>query len=243
TVRRNGLTEKNRTRLRQFSEDKMIGVLLSLPQRLVAKAGRKKPSYRTALLVQTALAIMILTFAPMRIGNLVSLDRQRHFQWARHEGRRILHLVLPASEVKNDIDLEFPLPPDVTDLLDLYMSKYQPLMTGRLTSTLLFPGTKGVPKNQPGFSRAISATIERETGLKMNPHLFRHFAALLFLERHPGSYEDVRRLLGQKRLATTLQNYAGLETAAAVRRFDNVVLEHVRSVPTGRRTKRGRYDS
>ena len=70
----------------------------------------------------------------------------------------------------------------------------------------------------------ISATIERETGLKMNPYLFRHFAALLFLEHHPGSYEEVRRILGHKRISTTLQNYAGLETAAAVRRYDEVVL-------------------
>jgi site-specific recombinase XerC len=69
------------------------------------------------------------------------------------------------------------------------------------------------------------AVIERETGLEMNPHLFRHVAAHFFLEDHPGNYEDVRRLLAHKRIDTTLQNYAGLEMAAAVRRFDQTILD------------------
>lgn len=59
----------------------------------------------------------------------------------------------------------------------------------------------------------------------MNPQLFRHVAAYFFLEDHPGHYEDVRRLLALKRIDTTLNNYAGLEMAAAVRRFDQTILD------------------
>jgi len=222
----NGLTEKNRSRLRQFSDNKIVGVLVALPARLVAKVKVLKPSHRSALLVQTALAIAVLILAPIRIGNLVALDRRQHFRWARHDGQRVLHLVIPAVEVKNSVDLEYPLPQELTALLDLYMTKYQPLMARLHPSGLLFPGLKGGPKQQEGFSRAISATIQRETGIKMNPHLFRHLAALLFLERHPGSYEEVRRILGQKRVSTTIQNYAGLEITAAVRRYDEVILSY-----------------
>ena len=57
-----------------------------------------------------------------------------------------------------------------------------------------------------------------ETGLVMNPHLFRHLGAHLFLERHPGSYEEVRRVLGHKNIDTTIENYAGLETADSMNR-------------------------
>lgn len=230
----NGLTEKNRTRLRQFADDKMVRILLDLPNRLVAKAKKMPLSYGAALLAQTALAIEILTLAPMRIGNLVALDRYKHFHWARHNGQRVLHMVIPAVDVKNDVDLEFPLPEDLTVMLDSYMAIYQPILDRGRRSGLLFPGMKGGPKQQEGFSRTISATIQRETGLKMNPHLFRHLAALLFLEHHPGSYEEVRRILGQKRISTTLQNYAGLETAAAVRRYDEVVLARRGTSPVGK---------
>lgn len=220
-----GLTEKNRNRLRQFADDAALDRLLRLPQRLVSDAGKRQLSYRVALRVQMALAIEFLIFAPIRIGNLVQLDQNRHFHWARFDGRRVLHLVIPAAEVKNDVDLEFPLPTETVALLDLYMGSYQPALVGSGSSSLLFPGRDGGSKNQPGLSRQISATIKRETGLVMNPHLFRHLGAHLFLERHPGNYEEVRRVLGHKKIDTTIENYAGLETAAAVRRFDNVILE------------------
>lgn len=220
-----GLTRKNRNRVRQFADDRATSRLLNLPGRLVADAKKRPLTYRTALRVQMALAIELLIFAPIRVGNLVRLDRHRHYHWARFKGDRVLHLVIPAAEVKNDVNLEFPLLPETVALLDLYMTTYQPILDHRHPSGLLFPGRNGVPKNQPGFSRQITAIIERETGLKMNPHVFRHLAAQFFLEDHPGNYEDVRRILAHKRIETTLQNYAGLEMAAAVRRFDQTILD------------------
>jgi len=232
-----GLTERNRNRLRQFADDAALHRLLMLPQHLVSDAGKRQHSYRVALKVQMALAIEFLIIAPIRIGNLVQLDHNRHFHWARFDGQRVLHLVIPAAEVKNDVDLEFPLPTETAALLDLYMGSYQPTLIGVGSSSLLFPGRDGGPKNQPGLSRQISATIKRETGLVMNPHLFRHLGAHLFLERHPGSYEEVRRVLGHKKIDTTIENYAGLETAAAVRRFDEVILER-RAMHYARKARR-----
>ena len=220
-----GLTRKNRDRLRQFADDRAANRLLNLPGRLVADVKKRSPTYRTALKVQMALAIELLIFAPIRVGNLVRLDRHRHFHWARSNGDRVLHLVIPAAEVKNDMDLEFPLLPETVALLNLYMNTYQSVLGHGHPSGLLFPGRGGVPKNQPGFSRQITAIIARETGLQMNPHLFRHVAAHFFLEDHPGNYEDVRRLLAHKKIDTTLQSYAGMEMAAAVRRFDQTILD------------------
>ncbi len=221
---RRGLTEKNRTRLRQFAEDRSVHNLLNLPARLVAKAKRGTLSRKVALMVQTALAIELLIFAPIRIGNLVRLDRNRNFVWARSAGQRALHLVIPAVEVKNEVDLEYPLPQETVALLDLYTSTYQPVLTRGNPSSLLFPGQGQGPKRPNGFCLQISSTIKRETGLEMNPHLFRHLGALLHLESHPGEYEVVRRVLGHKSINTTLQNYAGLEIAAAVRHFDQTIL-------------------
>ncbi|MFQ5792432.1 MAG: hypothetical protein ACE5JI_18335, partial [Acidobacteriota bacterium] len=90
---RKGLAEKNRVRLQQFADDGAVHDLLNLPGRLIANTKRAPISRRTALKVQTALAIEILIFAPIRIGNLVRLDRNRHFVRARSAGQRMLHLV------------------------------------------------------------------------------------------------------------------------------------------------------
>jgi integrase len=57
----------------------------------------------------------------------------------------------------------------------------------------------------------------------MNPHLFRHLGALLFLKMNPGQYESVRQLLGHKNIQTTINFYAGFETDEAMHRFNRVI--------------------
>lgn len=222
--RRRGLTEKNKALLRQFAQEKVQRALAMLPDTILAKVSKAPMDTRTALRVQTALAIAMLTVAPMRLGNLLRLDRERHFVWAFSAAERHRHLIVPAAEVKNDVDLDFPLPKHVADLVELYFRKYQPLLTGGAPSSLFFPGRGDRPKQDSALRKQISATIYAEIGVKMHPHLFRHLAALVFLQHHPGDYETVRRFLGHKSLATTLNCYAGLETAAAARRYDAVIL-------------------
>lgn len=59
----------------------------------------------------------------------------------------------------------------------------------------------------------------------MNPHLFRHIAAKLYLGANPGGYEVMRRVLGHARMETTSRSYAGLETRNAARHFDEEILK------------------
>jgi integrase len=59
----------------------------------------------------------------------------------------------------------------------------------------------------------------------MNTHLFRHATAKIYLDANPGGYEVVRRVLGHRSSDTTSRYYTGLETAAAVRHFDDTILK------------------
>jgi integrase len=67
--------------------------------------------------------------------------------------------------------------------------------------------------------------VHKHAGLRVNPHLFRHIGAKLFLDGNPGAYEVVRRVLGQRSIETTTNYYTGCETAAAVRHFDAEILK------------------
>ena len=222
---RGGMTEKNRKRLAQFCDDGNVGQLLLLPEKLV-RAARKGPAgYNASLKVQMAVAISILIFAPLRLGNLRTLDRTRHFYWDRSNGRRALHIVIPKDEVKNDVELEYPLPDEVTELIDHYIAKHQPRLANGHPSGLLFPGRTGQAKSESGLRNGLISTIRRETGLVMNPHLFRHLVGLLYLETNPGDYESVRLLLGHKSINTTIKFYTGQEIRRTVERYDKIILE------------------
>lgn len=219
-----GLTEKNRRRLQQFADDRVVGALLDLPGKLSREAKAVPASRKAAYKMQMAVAIALLIFAPIRIGNLCALDRQRHFVPGRAGGKRTLFMVLPATMVKNDVDLEFPLPGEVIELLDLYMTRYQPLLYPDQPSSFLFPGSQGRPKGRNIMGKQINKTVKDRIGVDLNPHLIRHLAAYLHLEAFPGEYETVRRLLGHRSLKTTVNNYAGLETTAAVLHYDAAIL-------------------
>src|SRR5262249_24333436 len=135
-----------------------------------------------------------------------------------------VHIIVEPEAVKNDVPLDFPLPPAITALLETYLAKFRP----RLATpgcTALFPGRKGGSKSLNGLRDQICKAIRRRTGIEMHPHLFRHAAAKLFLETHPGDYEEVRRILGHRSIATTIKFYTPLETAAAVRRYDEIILK------------------
>lgn len=229
-----GLTAKNRAALRRLEDDPvLVAKLLALPERLARGLERKgaaaaMPLTRAeALRLQTALAIAILLAAPIRIANLVGLRLDRHLlrsSGGPGEGPR-LRLVLPAAEVKNNRDLEHPLPPWVVALLDRYLAQAR-LVLGPRPGPWLFPGAQdGAGKTDQALRQQIKDATERELGLRLTPHQFRHACGLVYLMANPGGHEVVRHLLGHRSIATTIRHYAGMETLAALRHYDAVVLE------------------
>ena len=150
----------------------------------------------------------------------------------------MVHLVIPEHEVKNDVAIELPLPPHVVELLDTYLTRYR----GRISpgaSPWLFPNDEGQCRNIAGFGRAIGEFIYNETGIRMNPHLFRHLCAKIHREANPNDFESIRRLLGHTRLETTVRFYACLTTKEAFKRYDGM-LDGIREAGLKPRPARGR---
>lgn len=216
-----GLTKTNRSRLRQLDDPQNAAALLRLPDTLIGLAARNPRAHAGALQAQTAVAIEILLMAPLRIGNLAQLDLERHL--VRSGRGKELHLVLEPEEVKNGEAIEYPLLPESAALIEHYSTEYRPRLAPP-GCTALFPGRGGGPKSLNALRDQICKAIHRHTGMRMNPHLFRHAGAKLFLDANPGAYEVVRRVLGHRSLNTTTTFYTGLEAAPAVRHFDTTIL-------------------
>ncbi len=103
------MTEKNRAMLRRFTDEDRVENLLTQGEQALAAFNRlRHPLRRDALALEVALAIEILIAAPVRVQNLASISLSRHLV-SSSEG--ITHLIFPACEVKNAVDLEFGLLP------------------------------------------------------------------------------------------------------------------------------------
>ena len=222
--KKRGLTEKNKARLAQFDSenDEMVNALLNLPQRIVSKLPlNRPPTHDEALAAQTALAIEILEVIPLRVQNLAGLDFERHIIRGRDGSAR---LCIASGEVKNGFDIEAPLPKSTVELLDLYLMHFRPKLKNANTAWL-FPGRDASrPKCVQQLRKQIQDTLTRDLGIEFNPHLFRHFAAMIFLRANPGQYGVVQLLLGHKSIETTMAFYCGFEASAAVRQYDQHVL-------------------
>ena len=224
-VTQKGMTARNREALRAFDDPAAVEALLGLPQRILRQVeGSGRSGYRAAKLIQTALAIELLLNAPVRIQNLASIEPVRHLLEVGTRKSRAVHLRFPAAEVKNRNNLEFPLMTGSIALLDIYRSKWRPLlMTG--SSPFLFPGkTPERNKGNGALSAQIRELVHAHTRLDMPAHRFRHAAAKIFLDRNAGQYEIIRQLLGHKDITTTISFYAGAESASAARHYARTIL-------------------
>jgi integrase len=217
-----GMTTKNRNRLDQFDEQQNIQAIMQLPRVLRAEALKSKKSLRIrALLMQTAVAIELLVMNPLRLHNLHGLHNGRQIK--RTSGG-IWQINVPREEVKNSLAIKGALPRETSHLLDEYVSKYLPALAAT-GNTALFPGRGDKPKTAGLLGMQISKAILRKTGIEMNPHLFRHFGALHYLNDHVGDYGTMRLALGHKNLETLTLFYSGTETPAALEHFDKHVLK------------------
>ena len=158
------VTDKNKHRLNQFDDLYNVELLVLLPGRLSAAAEkRQRRSSRLALDVMHAVAIEILLVCPMRMGNLASLDIERHFRWRGKGNSQTISLSVPGAEVKNGVAIEADFPRETTSLIRLYLKSYRDLVSTN-SGNWLFPMATGGSHRNPGhLSEEIGRTIHRET--------------------------------------------------------------------------------
>jgi hypothetical protein len=227
--RRGGLTDKNTAFLRQVLTPGVWRRVVNLPMEMM-EAARSQQSYaavKAAVTAQLAVAITILTVAPVRLANLTAIKLGVHL--IKPDGPDSNYwLVFPDYDVKNRVRLQYPLEPYLTGLIDEYVHDFRPTLLRGRNEDWLFPGQRGGAKGKISFSGQITDRIYKATGLRMTVHQFRHAAGALILQRRPGEYELVRLLLGHLNEQTTINAYIGLENIRASEIFGEIVLEHMK---------------
>jgi integrase len=215
-----GMTPKNRARLRPLQDLQTRRRLLTLPEQLFTQAEQMTPGLIAACQTERAVAVAILLYCPIRVKNLAAIHLEKHVQ---RPGSGRTYLVFEAGEIKNRHPVELELPERVVGLMNRHCATRSPILC-KPDNPWLFPARKSSGSMNPNsLSRSVFQTIREKTGLDVNVHLFRHLAAMLYLEARPGEYEAVRRLLGHTQLSRTLNAYAGFEAGTATRLFGDII--------------------
>jgi site-specific recombinase XerC len=223
-----GLTDKNTALIRQVLTPGVWGRVVKLPQDLMcaARSQRSSAPHRAAVTAQIAVAIAILTVAPVRLANLVGI--RLGINLIKPGGPDSNYwLTFPDHDVKNRVRLEYPLEQYLTRMIDEYVHDFRPLVLRGRNDDWLFPGQSAGAKASTLFSGQITQRIYQTTGLRMTVHQFRHAAGALILKSRPGEYELVRQLLGHRNVQTTINAYIGLENIRASEIFSEIVMQHM----------------
>jgi hypothetical protein len=111
----------------------------------------------------------------LRAKNLASLHLGRHIVRTRPGGAR--HIVIASEEVKNQTPLAFEVSGRLGKLIDAYLARCRPLLSGD-PDGFLFPARKGGAKTPAQLAAQIKHAIAQATGIVLNAHAFRHLSAM-----------------------------------------------------------------
>lgn len=222
--REEGMTPKNLALIRQVLTPDVWPRVVNLPEQLMRKARSLQGHAlaHAAVLAQIAVAVAILTVAPVRLDNLTGIRLEEHLTKPGGPDSNYW-LVFRKYDVKNRQPLQFKLDETVTAIIDEYVYKFRPRLLRGSNADWLFPGERGNRKNKISFSTQIVDRVEELTGIRITVHQFRHAAGALMLKHHPGNYELVRRILGHKSIETTRKFYCELDTTQASEIYAEII--------------------
>jgi site-specific recombinase XerC len=213
-------SETNVDLQRCFRDEGLQQDLAMLPSDMLKRLRNKRTiTLSDALTAQMALGVAVLCSAPMRSINLALLEEGVHVFDTGVGRKREIRIKLPADTTKNEVAMQYVLSPAAIEAFDIDKKHFRETVAGE-GSKLLFPSSRGGTKRPANLSKQIANFTRRELQNRITAHQFRHLIGYIHLCRHPGDYESVRRLLGHKRLETTMEYYAFMTLEAAQLRND-----------------------
>lgn len=238
-----GMGERNRERLLKFRDEANLARLFLLPFALAKELQKcAKPTRGEALSMQWALALMILTFCPLRISSLCHLRIDRHLVWTRPGMKGELRLKFARRELKNDAPEILPLPPECARLVRIYLERFRPKLCPN-SSPFLFPGSVPDKCKQRGvLTDQIQTLIFKRTGFEVNPHLYRHLVHIVILTRFPGAYAMISRVLTHRSLDTARKNYAYFDTELSMNSYHKLIRGVIEGSATQATVSQTAYD-
>ena len=178
-----------------------------------------------AAVFRDGLMIAFLAARPVRLANLASIEINRHLERQGEE----YWLIFPAKEVKTRRHLEFPLPRDLIEPLQVYLSRHRPILmtrNGRWNTGPhdgLWVSAHGSKLSAGRIEKLIGMRTHERFGHSINPHLFRDAAATSIAIEDPDHVGIVAAILGHSTFRTSERYYNQATSLEAARRFQAAI--------------------
>ena len=225
-----GIAPRNRIKLQQLTPERvdrflgMSGEIIAEVNREIARrrrsaraAGAEKPGIDAdlAALLEVAVAHDIMLARAPRPGNLLAIDLAAHVRRRADGG---ITIELPPELVKNNIALAIPLGERQSSFYDSYVARVRPalLTDDNRENSLLFPARRSHHGSCSTLTKRLVDEVHRRVGIRTHPHLYRHIVGWIWLREDPNALPAVQKLLGHKRLETTMEFYAELDVTLAL---------------------------
>ncbi len=186
----------------QVTSDQLYILGLKLMDEVVAEtADLKEIPKASAIKYRDGLLIALLSLVVPRRRTLTALRLKQHLIRAGE----LWALDIPARDAKGKRPLDFALPPNLCERIDLYLRKFRPRLPGSNRHSGLWPSNKSQPMSASSIYRAVCEWTKKAFGFSVNPHRFRHAAGTLWSIEDPKNVQGVKDLYGHASFEKTTE--------------------------------------
>ena len=146
-----------------------------------------------------------------------------------------LLLEIPEGQLKNSHPASMPLPKQCADLVRIYIKRFRPLLAPE-GSPFLFTGEHADRCKDPNcLGKQMKVLVHEKLGFDVNAHLFRHLVHIVVLNRFPGAFGMVARVLTHHNINTTIQNYIYMDVELSMRAYQALVMDEASGAAQSKR--------
>jgi integrase/recombinase XerD len=193
--------------------------------------GKPPTSWRVQSAFRDGLIIALLASIPLRRRTLASLRIGKQLVrsgegWA---------LDIPAKDVKTRRPLDYPLSPELSRRIDIYVNEIRSRTAGAGNHDYLWASCRGRPLGGHSIYSAVRRRTRQALGFPINLHRFRRAAGTLWSVQDPQNVRGVKDLLGHADFATTERYYIMTQSRVAGRVLAGII-DTLRNGRIGRKT-------
>lgn len=179
-----------------------------------APNGCERITLSQAIAYRDGLMIALLAFAPLRRKNLVSLEIGRHLIGKGTNQ----YIVIPASETKTRVQIEFAIPALLLSYLDVYLAVVRDRLVKDPSCQALWINPRGAALHYGAIGNIVSRHTASRLGMRLTPHDTRDAAVTTWALADPSKIGTATDLLSHSDHRTMQKHYnraGGLEASRA----------------------------